>query len=378
MPISRPLEIARNAQVVIAVILAGAALYWMAPILAPLALALFLMVMIDGLARVLQRRIPGIASAGSLSVAIVICIVAFAAVVFIVAENAAAFVGKLALYEPRLNLLLQKLAHNVHGGVPSSVNELVNQVNPAKYLPMVAGGGGNLVSTAVFVLVYLGFLLASRRGFERKMVRLFHGRHERQEALHAFLRVRDALERYVWIQTVCGGIIAVGSWAIMMAMGLESALFWAFLIFVIGYIPIVGAAVGIIAPVLFALVQFPSIWPAAILLAGLFGLTFLVGNILLPRMQGRGLNLDPVMVLFSLGFWGALWGATGMFLSTPLTVLTMVILAQFDGSLWMAVLISGDGDPRGQGHAPHHEVQGSERSRKGEAVALPGRAGAPT
>ncbi|MBV9993939.1 MAG: AI-2E family transporter [Caulobacteraceae bacterium] len=368
---SAPPHPARNAQVLVAVIVAGAALHWLAPILTPLALALFLMVMIDGLARVLRSRLPGLGASAALPAAIVVCILAFGVTVYIVAGNAAAFVGRLVSYEPRLNLLLEQLGHTLHGGVPSTVSQLVSMIDPAKFVPMVAGWVQTLASTSVFVLVYLGFMLASRHGFERKAVRIFHGRAERHEALNAFLRVRDALEQYVSIQTVCGGIIALGSWAMMMVMGLESALFWAFLIFVLGYIPIIGAAIGIIGPVLFALVQFPTIWPAAILLAGLFTLTFLVGNILLPRMQGRGLNLDPVLVLFSLGFWGALWGATGMFLSTPLTVLAMVILAQFDGSLWIAVLLSGDGDPRGLGHSAHPNGA-PQPSRKREAAALSG------
>jgi predicted PurR-regulated permease PerM len=361
----------RNAQVIVAVILAGAAIHWLAPLLTPLALALFLMVMIDGLARVLRTRMPALGEGAALSVAIVICILVFAVTLSIVANNAAAFVGRLVTYEPRLNLLLAQLAHIFHGGVPTTVSQLVALIDPGKFVPTVAGWVQTLASTGVFVLVYLGFLLASRRGFERKAVHLFHGRLERHEALNAFVRVRDALEQYVWIQTVCGSIIALGSWAMMMVMGLESALFWTFLIFVLGYIPIIGAAIGIIGPVGFALVQYPTIWPAVILLAGLFTLTFLVGNILLPRMQGRGLNLDPVLVLFSLGFWGALWGATGAFLSTPLTVLAMVILAQFDGSLWIAVLISGDGNPRGLGHSAH-PTPPPQNSRKREAAALPG------
>ena len=63
-------------------------------------------------------------------------------------------------------------------------------------------------------------------------------------------------------------------------------------------------------------------------------------------MQGDSLNLDPLILLLSLAFWGAVLGLTGMFLSTPLTFLAMVILAQFDGSRWIAVLLSGDGDPQ--------------------------------
>jgi hypothetical protein len=230
-----PSSAGSKAQVVIAVILVGAALHWMAPLLTPLALALFLMVLIDGLARMIRTHLPRLGPAAALAAAIVICIVAFAGTVYIVANNAAAFVGKLVQYEPRLNQLLQRLAHTFHGGVPRTVNQLVALIDPGQYVPMVAGGAQTLVTTAVLVLVYLGFMLASRRGFERKTVRLFHGRAERHEALNAFLRVRDALEQYVWIQTVCGSLIALLSWITMMALGLESAFFWAFLIFVIGW-----------------------------------------------------------------------------------------------------------------------------------------------
>jgi AI-2 transport protein TqsA len=62
-------------------------------------------------------------------------------------------------------------------------------------------------------------------------------------------------------------------------------------------------------------------------------------------MQGRSLNIDPVVVLLALAFWGAIWGVTGAFLSTPLTVMLMVILAQFSGTRWIAVLLSADGEP---------------------------------
>jgi hypothetical protein len=55
------------------------------------------------------------------------------------------------------------------------------------------------------------------------------------------------------------------------------------------------------------------------------------------------------VVLLSLAVWGALWGVTGMFLSTPLTVAVMLVLAQFDGTRWIAILLSEDGDPSGAG-----------------------------
>jgi predicted PurR-regulated permease PerM len=92
-------------------------------------------------------------------------------------------------------------------------------------------------------------------------------------------------------------------------------------------------------------VEFDAYWHAIALLAGLSVINFGVGNVLLPRMQGRSLNLDPVVILLALSFWGLVWGVPGMFLSTPLTVTLMAVSEQFPGAKWLAILLSGDGDP---------------------------------
>jgi predicted PurR-regulated permease PerM len=62
-------------------------------------------------------------------------------------------------------------------------------------------------------------------------------------------------------------------------------------------------------------------------------------------MTGSSLNISALVVLLSLAVWGALWGLTGMFLSAPLTVLIMIVLAQIPGARWIAVLLSEDGRP---------------------------------
>jgi predicted PurR-regulated permease PerM len=364
-PPNRPSNTGRNAQVIIAVILTGAALVWLAPILTPLALAVFLVLMIDAMARDLHGRAPFLGPDASLVAAIATCVAVFGITFYFLASHSAGFVTKLLVYQPRLNQLLATLAHTLHVHMPRTVNGLIQSLDPGKYLPVVAGAVQGVLQQGLLVLLYVGFLLAARRGFERKAVRLFHEREGRHEALAVFLRVRDSLERYLYIQTVCGAIIALGSWALMMGVGLQNAFFWSLLIFALGYIPIIGAAIGIVAPTLFALLQFPTLWQGAALGAGLLAIAFVVGNILMPRMQGRSLNIDPVILLLSLAFWGAVWGGTGMFLSTPLTMLVMVVLAQFEGSRWIAVLISADGDPHAIGASPI-------RSRKSEAVALQG------
>ena len=74
-------------------------------------------------------------------------------------------------------------------------------------------------------------------------------------------------------------------------------------------------------------------------------------------MQAKSLNLSALVVLLSLAVWGALWGAPGMFLSAPLTVLIMIVLAQIPGARWIAVLLSADGDPGDSAVEPDAEME---------------------
>lgn len=349
-------NVSRACLVILAVIASGAALYWLADILTPPAMAMFLAVVIDSFARVLKRRLPWLPDRAALPVALVTSILLFGAAIFVVADNATTFVGQLITYAPRLNDLISEVGHLVGIQVVPTVDELIQRLNPSRYLGDVARGFQNFASNALFILIYLGFIIAARRMFERKMVAIASSREGRKEAFAAFLRIRDGVEQYLWVQTVTGLIIAAASWIVMAVVGLENALFWAFLIFIASYIPIIGGAIGILAPPIFALVQFEAYWPAIVLLAVLQAIQFVVGNVILPRMQGDSLNIDPVAVLLALAFWGKIWGAAGMFLSTPLTVMAMIILAQFDSSRWLAVLLSANGAPDElrdkPGHAP--------------------------
>lgn len=335
----------RNAIVVIAVVVAGAALWWLRGILTPLIMALFLMVLIDGFARVIARHVPGLPHKAVLPLALVLFFVGFGLTVFFIAENTRAFVAQLLDSVPQLHARIYDLAARFGLQIPSTVSEFLTQLNPQKYLGPVASSLQNIVSAAIFVLIYLGFLLASRSGFQRKIVLLFPSHDRRAAAVHTMNRIRTAVERYVFVQTVTGAGMALAAWGLMAWVGLDNAAFWAFFIFVAAYIPMIGAAVSIFAPALFALIQFSTPFQAIVLLVGIEAIFFVVGNVILPKMQGDSLNQDPVVILLSLAFWSAIWGLPGAFLSSPLTVALMVVLAQFPGSRWIAVLLSEDGFP---------------------------------
>ncbi|MFT4954192.1 MAG: AI-2 transport protein TqsA [Brevundimonas sp.] len=347
-------SVSRNALVILAVVAAGAAIYWLSDILTPLAMAFFLLIMIDGVRRAIERR-TGLGTGLSMTAAVTLVLLGFIASIWIIVDGAASFIAQATGVVERLDAIIADMAGLVGIEVAPTARELIGEIDLRGLLADVAMDIQNIATGAFFVLIYLGFLIASQVGFKKKIVNMFPRRHDRQEAMEVFERVRGGVEGYLWVQTVTGAMICAVAYVLMRAVGLENAGFWTFVIFIVGYIPILGGAIAGLAPPLFALVQFETYWQAVVLLAGLQALLFIMGNVIQPRMQGDNQNIDPVVVLLSLAFWGQIWGVVGMFLSTPLAVAAMAILAEFKGSRWIAILLSGDGEPYAEDHREHDE-----------------------
>ena len=342
-PAPDPLAFLKVGVAVIAVILGAFALWALRHVLTPFVLAVFLLLMIGGLEGVLSRR-TRLPQTAILPAAISVVVTLFALSIWLIGENGAHIVKDSGGYVVRLDALLQMGAARLGIEAAPTIDQLFHQLNPGRYVTVVAAAVGDVAEKAVLVLIYLGFLLASRAGFGRKLAELFaEGRHA--EALIIMARIQHGVEGYIWVQTVAGVMIAGGSALIMWAMGLSHVLFWSFLIFLANYIPVIGVAIGVLLPTVFGLVELTDIWKPVVIFVGMEVVHFVTAHVFLPRMQGDSLNIDPLVVLLSLAFWGVIFGVSGAFLSTPLTVIVMAVCAEFPATRGIAILLSSDGKP---------------------------------
>jgi AI-2 transport protein TqsA len=336
--------VTRNSVAILAVIVTGAALYWLRGIVTPLAMALFLLIMIEGLTRWVASRLPIPSRAVGWVSAILVFLGLFGSI-WVIVDGLSGIIAQGQGIGERLDQIIADIAGLFGITTPPALRDLVADLDLTGYAARAALTTQTVFSAAFFTLVYLGFMMASKRSFLKKVVALFPLKRERYQAAQIFERVRGGVEGYLMVQTVTGLMISATAWLIMVIVGLENPLFWAFLIFLVGYIPVVGGAIAAVGPPLYALVQFDSYWQAIVLFAGLQVILQVSGNFIQPRMQGDNQNIDPVTVMLFLALWSALWGIPGAFLSTPIAVMVMAITAQFSGTRWIAVLLSGDGDP---------------------------------
>lgn len=151
-------------------------------------------------------------------------------------------------------------------------------------------------------------------------------------------RIVREIQRYLFVKTLTSLLAAVGVFIVLKACGVGLALLLATAMFMLHFIPNVGAFVATVPAVLIA---FADRGPAigAIVTAGYIVIILVTGSILEPRLLGKTLGFSPLVVLLGMLFWGWVWGPMGALLSVPLMVAGKIILENVPGLEWIAQLV---------------------------------------
>jgi predicted PurR-regulated permease PerM len=247
-------------------------------------------------------------------------------------------------YQQSLGPMLDRLAGSVGLAGGDLPGRLAETFTVGQALRQIVAATAGTIGHFSIVAIYAGFLLVDQQFLDRKLRALLPDPAQRERTRGLLAKVSGSIQAYLLIMTAMSVLTAVLSYAVMRLAGLDYAFFWATAIFFLNYIPTIGSILGTALPATFALLQFQQFVPAAIVLAGIGAVQFVVGNILLPRVAGHVLNISLAVTIFSLFFWGALWGVTGLFVAMPLTAVLIIALGHFAPTRPLAILLSKAGD----------------------------------
>ncbi|MBQ6616366.1 MAG: AI-2E family transporter [Thermoguttaceae bacterium] len=154
-------------------------------------------------------------------------------------------------------------------------------------------------------------------------------------------QIESATRKYIFIKTVISAITGVGAWLILKWLNCPMAEMIGVVTFILNYIPSIGSILATFLPIPVVLAQFGPSWKILwiVLLLGI--LQNVMGNLIEPKIQGKGLKLHPVAILLSLAIWGLLWGPVGMFLAAPIAAVIRVVLDNFETTRPIALLMGG-------------------------------------
>jgi AI-2 transport protein TqsA len=182
----------------------------------------------------------------------------------------------------------------------------------------------SLFSIFVLVFVLLIFMLAGRGKLKVKIERLLSP--QRAKTVNLMIeRIDHDIQKYLGIKTVISVLSGLIAMIILLLFGVEFAVLFGILTAILNFVPSLGSIVSMAFISIIAAFQFGSIFPALWILLILGGLDVLISNLLEPKLMGQGLGLSPLVVLFSLFFWGWLWGIPGLILAVPLLAVIKII-----------------------------------------------------
>jgi len=260
-----------------------------------------------------------------------------------ISKNIQQLSNTLPVYEANITKVANSINERFDIDVFTAMGDYAKDLNFGGILSSLFSALTSLFGSAFTVLLYLVFLLLEEPIFPKKLKAMYPEK-ERYKHINALVgKIDYSIGNYIALKTVTSLLTGTLSYIALLFIGIDAPLFWAFLIFVLNFIPTIGSLIATVFPTIFAILQFGEFTPGFLVLAIIGSIQIIVGNFIEPKLMGNTLNISPLVVFLTLAIWGVIWGVTGMLLSVPITVILIIVMSEFPGTKPIAILLSQRG-----------------------------------
>lgn len=277
-----------------------------------------------------------------------IVVVAFFGIIYLVFTMVNTLAGKLPFYVSRVANIDKVLSGHIAqllDDIPDDFS-ILQTLNidwygiAMSWLTSISSKIMSIFSDALMIFIIMLFLLLERQTIGPKLLHALP-REKSQKFASLFGKMNKQISRYMLTKTLISLATGVLFYLTAVVTGLDFALVWGVLAFILNFIPTFGSIIVTVLTILMAIIQFFPVWSPVIYVAVLTVATEMVlGNIIDPRLQGVQLNISPVVILISLSLWGYIWGIVGMFLAVPLTSVIHIVCAMIPSLRPISVMLS--------------------------------------
>jgi len=264
----------------------------------------------------------------------------------IIGNSLASFTRDAPKYEENLREIATSTVDYLNNmGASFDTDQLIRMADPGKILNFTAGAVGEIgkiMSDSFMIMLITIFMLLEIKSFllKAKVIESIHG-----NSLKYMDRIGSNIRNYLSIKTVISFLTGLFIWIWLLIIGVDYAILWGVIAFLLNYIPNIGSIIAAVPTMLLALVQLGvggMIWTGV----GYLVVNLLIGNVIEPKIMGKGLGLSTLVVFLSLIIWGFILGTVGMFLSVPLTMTIKIMLEQNKETEWIAILLGTENDTK--------------------------------
>jgi len=306
-------------------------------IVIPILLAIFITILTSPLLLWLQEK--GLNGALSLLGIMALLVIGMSLLGYLMTSSLNDFSANLPVYEQKLRQSMTLLLNFLHEkGFEFSDESISSFVDPSRIAAFASGmikGFGAALTNSFMILLLVIFMLLEASVLPKKL----HAIHA-DASSHASEFLHN-VKQYMKIKSVFSFFTGLLVYICLLIIGLDYALLWAVLAFLLNFVPNIGSIIAAVPAVILALIQLSLV--GALEVAVVFIVVNVVmGSILEPKYMGQGLGLSTLVVFVSLLFWGWVFGPIGMLLSIPLTIMLKLALQTNEDTKWIAILLDSE------------------------------------
>lgn len=308
---------------------ATAVLVYTKTVLMPFVIALFISMVAGTLAGWLKQKwkVP-------YGLGLVLSFIAFLAIialsVLFISGSIESFVNGADMYAERLNGTLDWLLLEAQKyGINMDAQFVADTAAKLPVFNMVKSVGSTLVSiltNLMLITLFVIFIFMGKASAEKPSI---VGNIQKQISFYLLIKI--------FVSLLAAGF----TWIVLASVKTELASMLAVLTFVLNFIPNIGPFISTVLPMPVLFLQYGLDWHILLALILLTAVHFVIGNILETKWLGKGMDLDPIVVIACLIFWALVWGVMGALLAVPVTAIIKIALERNETTKPLANLLGG-------------------------------------
>jgi len=328
-----------------AIILAGFLCKALSSVMIPVVIAIFMALAFYPVVRNLEIKAKINWVIGTLFVVLIILVAIFS-LSSILLKGISTIVNEYPKYETRFMSIYKLIAEQFGLSFDSEKSFLSNIWDVLEIRKYVQSLALNLSSgvvifgkAVILILIMFAFLLFEIKGLKRRITNAVKSENK-QTVLNISQQIGQDVVRFLSIKFFISITTGLLVYTASLIVGLDFPIVWAFLAFILNFIPTFGSIFSTVFTTLFALLQFyPSYGKVIFIFIIMIGINFTLGQILEPRIEGERLGLSPFAILVSLALWGYIWGFIGMILAVPMTVIIKIFCENIPYFSFLSVIL---------------------------------------
>ncbi|MDY3200833.1 MAG: AI-2E family transporter [Arcobacter sp.] len=301
-------------------------------------LAIFISSIFSSLLKILQKKhIPKVLSYIFILFLVILVSLMLAYVVNISLKD---FITNLPVYEEKFKNLILNSIHFIQAyGVEIDKAKIMESLNFGSFFGFttnIIGSISTFLSKFLLVVIGVAFILAESKSFQTKLRVIFRNNARKLEHFNLF---SYNIQRYFVVKSftsfLTGFIIAI----MLSYFGVDYPILWGVIAMLFNFVPVVGSIIASFPAILLAIMNLDvnaTIWITIFYVV----INISISNILEPKLMGKELGLSPLVIFFSLIFWGYILGIVGMFLAVPITMTLKIAFDSNLGTHWLGILMS--------------------------------------